>query len=151
MMPKTLIMRTQLDRFLDYIKAQTILNQLQRKYIPHLQEFQDEPEYLIGTKEDWNNAIEPFMKTVTNPLFIPLTKNDQKLLNIVENLGHEFHYVSDIEEKVTFYGKTWLYNRLRWLAESGFLEQNKIEKGESDKKVFAYRFIPRIKLEIKKW
>jgi len=148
MFPKGIIIRTQLNRFLDYVKAQTIISQLQRQTYQLLP---TEPEFLLGTEEDWNNAIEPFMKSVTNPLFIPLTKNDQKLLNIVENFGDQFNYVSEIAEKCTFYAEKWIYVRLQWLADKGFLEQDKIEKPNSDKKVFAYRFIKHINFKIKKW
>jgi len=148
MLPRTLIMRTQLNRFLDYVRSQTILHQLQRKTI---RELPNEPEILLGTKEDWNDAIEPFMKTVTNPQFIPLPKNDQKLLDIVERMGDQFNYVSDIAEKCTFYSERWIYGRLQWMADNGFLEQTKIEKPNSDKKVFAYRFIKHAKFSIERW
>ena len=148
--PKTLIMRTQLNRFLDYVKAQTVLMQKQREIWNSCLDGSG-TEYLLGIKDDWNLAIDPFMKTVTNPQFISLVKNDQKLLDIVENMGDQFNYVGDIAEKCTFYSERWIYGRLQWMADKGFLEQTKLEKLGSDKKVFAYRFIKKSKISIKRW
>ena len=148
MFPTTLIMRRQYNRFLDYVKAQTILMQLQRKII---QELPNEPEILLGTKEDWNNAIEPFMKTVTNPMFIPLTKNDQRLLETIEKFGENYSTIKQIAERCSFYSEKSLYTKCRWLTEKGFLEQIQQEQESSKKPVFAYQFIKQTKFKIKEW
>lgn len=148
MLPHTSIMRRQYDRFLDYVKAQTILFQLQRK---KYQLLPTSEKYLIATKQDWNDAIDPFMKTVTNPRFIPLTKNEQKLLSIIEKLGDQLNYFSDIDAKQTMFTTRHLYRVLKRLAYLGFLEQAKIPKELSRKDVFAYRFMKEQKIVIKKW
>jgi len=148
MFPKTINMRTQLNRFYDYVKAGTIISQQNREKI---KEFNSKKEWLIAESDDWNNAIEPFMKTITNPLMITLTKDEQRLLDIIKNLGDEFHFVDEIDEKITFLSKRWLYKILKNMAENGFLDQTRMLKSETNRKAFAYKYVKQNEIKIKKW
>jgi hypothetical protein len=75
-----LIMRTHFARLLDYIKASAALYQFQRKL--------DENGYVIAeTPQDYDNAAILLKKTTSNPLMIPLSTKQQKLLAVCESLG----------------------------------------------------------------
>jgi len=132
------ILRTNMSRYLDIIKTMTALHQYQRE---------SEGEYLLATYEDYELALPVFNKITHSQTTIPLTREKKKLIAVIEKLEKDdennvWHTVSEIEAKVTFLNKQTIYNRLRELAEEGFLVQDKVERIDSRERTFkpmAYR------------
>lgn len=143
-----LIMRTHFDRFLDYIKASTALHQYQRE--------QDENGFYSSTGQDYDIARIALLKTTSNPLMVPLTKNQKRILNVFRKLNSgtlmvKKFSISELEPKITFIGQRTLYRELDKLAESGFLEKNKEDIEGSRKAVMVYSLIETGNIKIPTW
>jgi len=132
MLPTThIIMRTHFNRFLDYIKFSTALHQFQRQT--------DEDGFFLAEEQDFKIARKVLLKTTSNSLMIPITKDQQKLIKVVSELGTEvWHRVSDIEPSITNMSERWLRTQLDYLTGLGFLEKSK-EDVENRKPVMVYR------------
>lgn len=128
------ILRTNYPRYLDIIKSFTALYQYQRE--------RDDNGYLLATYEDYKNALPVLNKITTTGSTIPLTKEKKEILKIINNLGDDFHDVSEINGKVTFCSKQTLYKRLKELANDDFLVQDKVTKEDTkgrDYKAMGYK------------
>ena len=93
---KHIIIRTHYDRLIDYIKFSASIHQYQR-------ETDSEGYILAQAPEDYEIARTSLIKTTSNIFSIPLTKNQQRILEIMRNLDKDLNYsVTDLEPKVTF-------------------------------------------------
>lgn len=117
-MPKEqvrVVLRTQLSRFLDWIKSSAVFYQLQRK--------EDDEGYLLANKEDYNLARECFLKVMSNPFLIPLTKDQQNVVASFDILGDSWHKIDDIVRANSKISESWLRKILNKLVEYGLLER----------------------------
>ncbi len=130
-MPKNIIMRTQFKRFLDLMKSSTALHQYQRE--------QDENGFYLATEQDYNIAKRCMKKLTTNPLMIPLTKEQQRLLDTIKKLQKEskameydgkklgkWAELPDIVDAINYRGRSWVYVNVNKLAEYGFLNKSRL-------------------------
>lgn len=130
-MTANVIIRTNYNRFIDLIKYSAILHQYQRD--------RTEDDSIYAIPEDYNKAVDWFDYMFKNQHLLPLTNNQQRLLNIVRELGEQAT-VKDIISESTFAGRTWIYTNLNVLTEKGFLTKERIadETGISTKKLDVY-------------
>lgn len=160
---KHIIVRTHFDRFIDYISFSTSIHQYQRET--------DVEGFLLATKEDYEIGREALIKTTSNVFCIPLSKNQQKILDIIKKLPQvkdEKEYdetlqkyiikevivqysVSDLEPKVTFISDRTLRDELDKLTDYGFLAKDKTKRSNSDKPVMVYRVLDVGKINVPFW
>jgi DNA-binding HxlR family transcriptional regulator len=137
---KKVLMRTQFNRFLDWISSITAFYQFQRK--------QDKEKFYLATSQDYEIAKECFEKTISNPLMIPLTKQQQNILSRLDGFPH---FIEDIAIMNPEFSESWLRKQLDKLTEYGFLKKDKQQKGESDKWVFTYQKEELEELKLPNW
>lgn len=130
-----LIMRTHFSRQLDYIKASAALHQFQRK--------RDDNDFIIAETQDYDNAIILLKKTTTNPMMIPLSTKQRRLLNQCREL-RKFS-VKQLEPYVPFYAQSKIYAVVGNLQNLGFL-QSYLEDVEGAKK--PVRFYEYVEFEL---
>lgn len=124
----SIIMRTHILRFLDYIKASTALYQYQREV--------DDEDYHIATEQDYRIARIALLKTTSNQYMIPLTKDQRRILDIFKGLGNNWYSVADLEPKITWMSDKWLREQLDRLVEYGLLiKDNQVNEGTSRKQM----------------
>lgn len=149
---KPIIVRTHFRRFLDYMMASAAFHQFQRQ--------RDVDGFIIAEAKDYEIAREVFLKLTPYSSLVPLTKDQTRLLKIIEdNFGESLTPVIDIEPKITFMSDKWLRIQLDELAEKKYLQKNMYEEVLSDsdegrvrlKKYIAYKFIRNEKLILPKW
>jgi predicted transcriptional regulator len=136
------IMRTNFNRFLDLIKASAALHQFQRE---------NDGEYIYANGQDYDIARQVLLKTTSNQSMIPLTKNQKKLLEILNELGDNWSSVSDLEPKVTFMSESQLRRELDRLVGYGFLLKDKEHREGSRKPVMVYQRKKFTKISIPTW
>lgn len=141
---KNIIIRTHFDRFMDYIKFSCAIHQYQRE--------KDEKGYYLAQKEDYDLGRLALIKTTSNVFSVPLTRNQQKILEIMRESDQELWYsVTELEPKVTFCSDRTLRTELDKLTNFGFLEKDKQERADSKKDVMVYRYLGLYKIDIPKW
>lgn len=105
------IMRTQIDRFVDYIRASAALHQYQR-------ERDKEGFVLAEAPQDYEIARKALLHSTSNRFMIPLTKRQRKLLEIARSeFGDMWFSVRDLSPKVTFVSEKTLYGYMDKLQE----------------------------------
>lgn len=148
------IMRTHFNRFLDYVKASAALYQYQREV--------DSDGFHLATGQDYDIAREAILKTSSNASMIPLTKDEQRLLDVFKKLDKKaqetlapaepgFYDISELGQHVTFFNESKLRRELDKLAELGFLQKDAQMKEEAKKKVYVYQRAEIGIVEIPKW
>jgi len=140
---KNITIRTHFDRFIDYIKCSCAINQYQRKT--------DDEGYYLATKEDYENARVALIKTTSNIFCITLTKNQKKILDILNSLQIKFYSISDLEKQITFISDRWLRNELQRLVELGFLIMDYEKRLNSDRPLKVYKIIQLDTINIPTW
>ena len=140
--PHHVIIRTHFDRFIDYIKFATTIHQYNRE--------EDADGYLLAEQRDYELAREAMLATTSNAYSIPLTKNQQRILAILEKVKVAVS-VPDLEPQVTFVSDRTLYRELDRLAEWGFLEKDKEVRERSDKPVMVYRYVRVARINLPLW
>jgi ferredoxin len=146
--PEHILMRTHLKRFLDLIKASCALHQFQRE--------QDEAGFFIATGQDWDIARVALIKTTTNALMIPLTKEHKEIIEVFKKLQNKtpdlvskpFFSVSELEEHVHTMSDKWIRIQLDWLTSTGFLDKASEERAESKKRVMVWRLKEQLEISI---
>jgi hypothetical protein len=133
-----IIMRTHFQRLLDLIKASAALHQYQRE--------KDENEYIIADEKDYAIAIIALRQTTQNALMIPLTKKQQKLLDLCKSMG-EWFSAPELSSKCNFLSAQSIYNYLDKLQEN-FLETDERRSERSDKPVKVYKLKEVINIKI---
>lgn len=129
---KHIIVRTHFDRFMDYIKFSTAIHQYQRK---------EEEGFYLAEGQDYEIAREAIIKTSSNAFCIPLTRNQQKILELMadrEKVGILPKSVSDLEPFITFISDRQLRRELDKLSLYGFLLKDKEARSDSKKMVMIY-------------
>jgi hypothetical protein len=137
-----IIMRTHFQRLLDLIKCSTALHQYQRKI--------DEEGYLIAEPQDYDTAIIPLKQTTQNALMIPLTKKQQKFLELCKkDYENVWFSAPEILGKCSFLSQQSVYTYLEKLQELFFEIDSFIEDPEKSKKpVKKYRLKPIVNINI---
>jgi len=130
-----LILRTNFNRFLDYIKFSCSLYQYQREI--------DSNGYYIAVKQDYNNAKLIFEKTTTNIATIPLTQKQKNILEIIKKLGEGEYTEAELSLKISFISKRRLGDTLDKLVNLGFLTTD--SKPSEYEKTFADGSIKKVK------
>jgi len=128
--PKNIFMRTNFQRFLDLIKASAALHQYSRR--------KDEDGYILAGGNDYNNARVALLKSASNPNLIPLTKQQEGIMEFFEK-HRGWHSVSDIEDKFPF-STRWLRKQLDDLYFYGLLKKDKEVREGVKKPVMIYSF-----------
>jgi hypothetical protein len=117
---KSIIMRTNYPRFLDYIAAAAALHQLQRE--------KDEKGFVLANGIDYNIARKCFLRLCSNRYMIPLTINQKKILEVFEKKPELRKPASHLQTKhMTFVTLPTLLKALNILVSYGILEKE-IEK-----------------------
>jgi len=150
--PENAIVRTHFPRFLDYIKSSCSFHQYQRQ--------QDEDEYYLAEKQDYDVARMMLIKTTTNILMIPLTQLLQKIMKVFEDNNLQNKSVDDLQDyegvKKINIDIEWFRKKLNWLTSKGFLLRDSERRFKEDgkpipKPVYVYSLNKMQKLEIPKW
>ena len=136
-----IIMRTHFYRLLDYIKACAALYQYQREV--------DDEGYVIATTEDYDNATIPLEVTTSNPLMIPLTRKQKKILEECKQLL--VFSVRELEPQCPFITQKNLYIALAKLQEFGFLTSFYDDHDEKVKPKRMYQYQEFELKHIPKW
>lgn len=110
---------TQMQTILDYIKAITSLYQMQRK--------PDKNGCYLSTDLDYEIAIRCYRKMISNPFMIPLTKQQQKTIELIREMGGDNNWLKqpDIIDKITWWEQRWSYKQLGKLVDMGILDRDK--------------------------
>jgi predicted transcriptional regulator len=125
-----IILRTSFRRILDFIKASTCLYQYQRNLT--------ETGKYIATKQDYENAREMVLKTTSNKLMIPLSKDQLEIIQIIEQKCGGKAEVNKIMLHFNKFGDKWLRKYLDELVDMGFLEKSLCHDGLSNRPSFLY-------------
>lgn len=140
LMPDSLIMRTAIDRFFDYIKASAALNQYQRE---------QEKSFIIANGLDYENARETLIKTTSNQYMIPLTKQQKAIIEVLK-MNNEWMSVNDLISRINM-GDKWLRIQLSRLVEMGIIERDNIQKEDSKKRVTVFHCKELYDIKIPSW
>ncbi len=137
--PTNKYMRTHYKRFLDYIKSSACLHQYQRD--------KDENNNIIATGHDYDIAREVLLKSTDNPSMIPLTREQDNILNFFKENNENWYSVNDIENKFPI-STEWFRKQLKQLNKHNFLNsrQEKIEGVK--RKVTQYQYNAENDIEI---
>ena len=125
------IIRTNYNRFIDLIKYSAIIHQYQRE--------RTNDDTIYAQPEDYDKAVDWFDYMFKNQHLLPITHDQERLIEVVKNLGPQAT-VKDIISEATFAGRSWTYTNLNILTEKGFLTKERIhdETGISTKKLDVY-------------
>jgi len=126
--PAELVMRTNFNRFIDFIKASAALHQYQRET--------DEEGFILATGEDYNIAKE-INQHLTEGSSMPLTRDQQDILKVFEH-SNKLYSVDFINSKIPLSDK-WLRIQLDKLVEMGFLEVDGIKDERFNKTIRHYK------------
>lgn len=140
------IVRTNFNRFVDYIKFSTAIHQYRREI--------NDDSFFIADGQDYDIGRAAFLKTTSNVYSIPLTKKQQEILNIFLKLKNEhpnlYWSAPELEKYFSFSQRT-LYKYLDELFENGFLEKDKQEREGVSKPVAVYRYIDVANINLPTW
>jgi hypothetical protein len=138
--PRSVIMRTHILRFLDYIKASAAFHQWQRKYT--------EDGFILATGQDYEIARTVMQKTTSNNFMIPLTKDQRRIMEFFaeEQNQNLWFTVQELEPKITWMSDRWLRKQLDRLVEYGLL--NKDLEDDERKKHIIYGFMSSERIEL---
>lgn len=122
------IMRTNIDRLIDMIKASAALHQYQREV---------KDGYVLANSDDYDIAVDILNSQLSNPYSIPLTKDQKKILSILNN--NDYLDFEEIQEKVSSIGERWLRVLLQQLVANELLELHYTVKEGVKKKVQQWK------------
>lgn len=138
------IVRTHFDRLVDYIKFSAAIHQYQRE--------RDDEGNIIAGGRDYDVARSALLATTSNAFSVPLTKNQRRILSIMESIGENaWVSVSDLEPQVTFASDRTLRTELDRLTEWGFLDKDKQDRESSKKPVMVYRYLGVQRIQLPDW
>ncbi|MFA5302926.1 MAG: hypothetical protein WC393_00115 [Candidatus Nanoarchaeia archaeon] len=142
-MNASVIIRTNYNRFIDLIKYSAVIFQNQRTWL--------DEKTIFANSEDYDKAVDWFVHLFKNQCLLPITKDQEKLLQIINAIQQAT--VTDIISEATFASRSWIYLNLNLLTEKGFLEKTRIddETGYSKKKIDSYIVPNKAKLKIPYW
>jgi Fe2+ or Zn2+ uptake regulation protein len=132
-----LAMRTQVNKFIDFISASAVLHQYQRE--------KDEHGNLIANFDDFELGYFVFMR-LNSAIAMPLNKAEKELIKIILDAGEPIP-VRNIISKMKGHGKKWFYDNLESFKEKGLIrEMTKIDV-EANKEITFYYAPRELKLE----
>ena len=142
-MNASVIIRTNYNRFIDLIKYNAAIYQNQRTWL--------DDNTIFAQAEDYDKAVEWFTHLFKNQCLLPVTKEQEKLIEIINTLKQAT--ANEIVSQATFASRSWIYINLNLLTEKGFLEKTRIddETGYSKKKIDSYTVPTKAKLKIPYW
>ncbi|MFA5383041.1 MAG: hypothetical protein WC356_07775, partial [Candidatus Micrarchaeia archaeon] len=142
-MNASVIIRTNYNRFIDFIRFNAVIFQNQREWL--------DTNTIFAQAEDYDKAVEWFTHLFKNQCLLPITKDQQKLIQIVWDLKQAT--TEEIISQATFAGRSWIYINLNVLTDKGFLEKTRIEdeSGFSKKKLDSYIATGQIKIKLPYW
>jgi hypothetical protein len=142
-MNASVIIRTNYNRFIDFIRFNAVIFQNQREWL--------DANTIFAQAEDYDKAVDWFTHLFKNQCLLPITKDQQKLIQIVWDLKQAT--VDEIISEATFAGRSWIYTNLNVLTDKGFLEKTRIEDetGFSKKKLDSYIATGQIKIKLPYW
>jgi hypothetical protein len=129
--PDNLIARTYYSRFLDYIASSCVLHQFQREM--------DKDGWLIATREDYELGRITFLKTVSNIAMIPLSRDQQTLLEVLTKHSKPM-FVADIHKEIPK-ERDWIYRNCEVLKRHGLIRQDTMFKEDANKHVITYEVV----------
>ena len=110
---KSIIMRTHLPRFLDYIKASAGFHQFQRKV---------QEGFILAEGQDYDIARECFLKLCSNRYMIPLTINQKRILEAFERNQDKKYSVTQFHAENNIMTDKALMTNFGLLSKYGLLE-----------------------------
>lgn len=146
------IMRTHIDRIFDFVKASTALHQYQRRI--------DAEGFVLATKDDWEIARRALKKITSNARMIPLTKDDLHILHTIRDkqpVGSDENKKSceftlrELEIDITFLSDASLRERLRELADMGFLKTGSKTAEDTGRSAICYSYTLQEEMELPTW
>ncbi|MDD4354158.1 MAG: hypothetical protein PHN56_06920 [Candidatus Nanoarchaeia archaeon] len=142
-MNANVIVRTSYNRFIDLIKFSAVIFQNQRTWL--------DEKTIFANSEDYDKAVDWFVHLFKNQCLLPITKDQEKLLQIINTMQQAT--VTEIISEATFASRSWIYLNLNLLTEKGFLEKTRIadESEYSKKKIDSYTVPNKAKLKIPYW
>ena len=138
-----ILMRTHTDRFLDFIKSSCALYQFQRQ--------QDKDGYYLATPEDYENARIVLQKITSNPYMIPLTKDEQKIIEIIKSLPEGNYSTKDLEKHIPFISDRTLERKMKKLSGYGLFKVDSEYREQSRGSVTVYKYEPFTAIAIPKY
>lgn len=132
-----IIMRTNYDRFLDFICASAGFHQYQRDV--------DKDGFVIATGFDYDLARECFNKITSNPYMIPLSINQKKIIEVFRNAKNLKGSVAKLHSVMNFITDRALQTNLGTLAKYGLLETD-IEKDTWNRDIDVYSISKNFKI-----
>lgn len=150
---KQIIMRTQISRFLDFIKASAVLYQFVRE--------KDVEGYIVADGQDYNYAREVMLATSSNSDFVPLTINQKEVIEILKEMGMNIVGEGTQEKEIGWsvpelltrlpISRAQLYREMNKLTKLGYVKKE-LYKGEYDNKPYAvYHYKEQIPFTLPTW
>lgn len=157
-MNDNIIMRTYISRFIDYIRASTVLHQYARE--------KDSDDFLLSTKQDYEIAKEVLLATSSNDRMVPITKSQQEIMLAIKEMGMCEDLIiseSGAEKKILRgwthseictdlpFNRTYVYEQLNKLWKLGFIIKESYRFDYSKKRVAVYHYKEYQKLSLPMW
>jgi len=142
--PDNMILRTSINRFLDFIKSATVMFQYRRE--------RNGDGFLVAQKEDYEFA-KPCFEGIISTKWLTLSQNEKRVLEVIGKLNDDIAglSVSDLEPHITFMSARWLYPCLRKLTNSGLLKCESQERASSKKPVLVWKCMKVINVNLPSW
>jgi len=148
---KNVIMRTQVSRLVDFIKASTVLFQYQRE--------KDSDEFLLADQQDYEIAKDILLNTTCNERFVPLTQVQQEILTLIKEMGMN---KTDDGERETGWtanelvskmpiARSQFYELINKLVKDGFVEKSTERDSYTNKPYAVYWYKKQEKLTLPTW
>jgi len=141
---KSVIMRTNYPRFLDFIKASAGFHQFQRKT--------DLQGFVLAEGQDYDIARDCFIKLSSNKYMIPLTINQKKILQVFEENPYLKGSASKLHaQQMNFISLPALQTNLGLMVKYGILEtQNEVDSWNRDIEIYSLSksYNPNEKIEL---
>ena len=142
--PDNLILRTSINRFLDFIKSACVLFQYRRE--------RNGDGFLIAEKEDYEFA-KPCFESIISTKWLTLSQNEKRVLEVIGKLNDDITglSVTDLEPHITFMSARWLYLCLRKLTNSGLLTCESQNREGSKKPILVWKSKKIISVSLPSW
>ena len=129
-----IIMRTNYNRFLDYIKSSCSYHQKQRT--------QDKEGFYLSTEQDYTIARECLTKTISSKNLVPITKNQKKILEKIRRFSNKDKFsINDLVPKITFMSDRALRSNIDKLTDLGYFTRENESVLGINKPVIMYTFV----------
>jgi hypothetical protein len=142
-----IIMRTHFGRFLDFVKASTVLHQYARE--------SDIEGFIYANEQDYSIAKDVFLATASNDQMIPLTKKQREILDIMKScqskkLNDEEWTHQELSSKLPL-SSSDVYRQVNNLVKMGFIEKGTQSSDYETKPHMIYKLKEFNKLYLPTW